>query len=491
MFIKRSLKTKKPTHKIGGNKMKNVNTHKQAAIKNASTCPQRSYNELVEWLYANWSTNKDDVTLSSIKKLDQAFGTISQKLNTILITGSNGKSLTAHFTAKLLREEGLSVGTFYSPHLLTYNERFSFNDEIISNKTFIDLGNEVINTATTLKISLNSFDILTMMAFLYFKSNKVDVVVLEVRESGKPNATTICTPKVAAITRVTDPEIEKNTKEVINSVLSIVQPGTHVVSADQSKANLQIMQDITTQKGAQWSMPIRKLAQLSYPFEQLHGRCAALAERIAFIYINTFASQNTVVVNNSLLTKQKGQRGRPTLVAKRQSELNPKKTTEQFWKETYSMLPGRFQLLDKEKPTVLLDNASTIDAFKNVLLGARLLHYQRPLKGLTVVLGCNNKNIDIPEFLKLLRYFFKKTSGQVIVCPVQPAPGHQGDQAWDVEKVTNDIKSMKIKAKSAKSFKEAFEMAQKTVDTRHGLIVVTGSPSIITEYWKYKGIKKL
>ncbi len=471
--------------------MKNVDTHKQAAVKNATTGHQRSYNELVEYLDANWSTNKDDKTLSCIKKLDQAFGTVSQKLNTILITGSNGKSLTAHFTTKLLREEGLAVGTFYSPHILTYNERFSCNDETISNKTFTDLGNEVINTASTMKISPNSFDILTMMALLYFESNKVDVVVLEVSESGKPNATTICVPKVAAVTRITEPEVEKDAEKVINAVLAIVRPGTHVVSADQSKANLHIMQDITAQKGAQWSMPIRKLAQLSYPFEQLHGRCAALAERIAFIYINTFASQDAVVVNNSLLTKQKGQRGRPTLEAKRQSELNPKKTTDQFWKETHSTLPGRFQLLDKEKPTILLDNASSIDAFKNILLGARLLHYQRPLKGLTVILGCNNKNLDIPEFLKLLRYFFKKTSGQIVVCPIEPMPGHQGDYAWDVEKVTNDIKSMKIKAKPAKSFKEAFEMAQKTVDTRHGLVVITGSPSIVTEYWKYKGIKKL
>ncbi len=471
--------------------MKNVNAHKQAVAKNVTTGHQRSYNELVEYLDANWSTNKDDKTLSCIKKLDQAFGTVSQKLNTILITGSNGKSLTAHFTTKLLREEGLAVGTFYSPHILTYNERFACNDETISNKTFTDLGNEIINTASAMKISPNSFDILTMMALLYFKSNKVDVVVLEVSESGKPNATTICIPKVAAVTRVTEPEVEKDAKKVINAVLSIVRSGTHVVSADQSKANLQIMQDITIQKGAQWSMPIRKLAQLSYPFEQLHGRCAALAERTAFIYINTFASHNAVVVNNSLLTKQKGQRGRPTLEAKRQSELNPKKTTEQFWKETYSLLPGRFQLLDKEKPTILLDNASSIDAFKNILLGARLLHYQRPLKGLTVILGCNNKNLDIPEFLKLLRYFFKKTSGQIIVCPIEPMPSHQGDYAWDVEKVTNDIKSMKIKAKPAKNFKEAFEMAQKTVDTRHGLIVITGSSSIITEYWKHKGIKKL
>jgi hypothetical protein len=263
------------------------------------------------------------------------------------------------------------------------------------------------------------------------------------------------------------------------------------VSADQSKLNLQTMQDIVTEKGGEWAMPIRKLAPLAYPFEQLHGRCAALAERITSIYMNACAHKDAVIVTNSLLTKTKGRRGRPTLEVKRQSELNPKRTIEQFWKETLSTLPGRFQLLDKEKPTILLDPAANLDAFKNLLLGTRLLHYKRPLKGLTIILGCNNPELDTNELIKLLRYFFKKTSGQVVVCPVNPIPGQKGSQAWNVEKITNDIKSMKIKAKSAANFNEALEMAQKTVDERHGIIVIAGSASIISEYWKNKGMKKL
>lgn len=50
---------------------------------------------------------------------------------------------------------------------------------------------------------------------------------------------------------------------------------------------------------------------------------------------------------------------------------------------------------------------------------------------------------------------------------------------------------MKIKAKSAHSFKEAFDLAQKLVDERYGLIVVAGSSTLITAYWHYKGMKKL
>lgn len=475
--------------------MKTMNTTKQSTSKDAIIAGrQRSYNEIVEYLDAHWQTNKNAADLAVIKQLDKSFDSVSQKLDTIVINGTNGKSITAHFTAKLLQEEGLTVGTFYSPHILTYNERFIINDESISNKAFTDIGNEVINSAESLQLEANSYDILTMMSFLYFSKNNVDIVLLEVSEGGTHNAVSISTPKIVAITRIADPDIitdSPETKALIVEITGVIKKDTHVVSADQSKLNLQIMQDLTMQKGGQWAMPIRKLASLPYPYEQLHGRCAALAERIAFIYINNFANKNSVIVNASILTKQKGQRGRPTLEAKRQLDLHPKKTLDQFWKDTVNNLPGRFQIFDKEKPTILLDNASNIDAFKNILLGIRLLHYQRPLKGLTIVLGCNDNTIDIPELLKLLRYFFKKTSGQVIVCAIDPLPGHKGDSAWDVDKIANDIKSMKIKARGAHSFKEAFEAAQATVDERHGLVIITGSQSIVTEYWKYKGIKKL
>jgi len=474
--------------------MKNATTQKPTAAPK-SVGKLRSYNEIIDYLETRWTANRADTTLSCLKQLDKALGSLSQKVPTVIIAGTNGKSLTAHFTTRLLREEGLTVGTFYAPHLLTYNERFSLNNETISNKVLTDVGNEVINTAEELNLALNSFELLTMMALVYFKQSNVDVAILEVNENGPSDATNICSSKIVAITRIIDPQASPNAKStdkaLIQEILSIVKPGSTVVSADQSKLNLQTMQDIVLEKNAEWAMPIRKLAPLVYPFEQLHGRCAALAERITSIYINAFAQQDPALAVHSLLTKKKGQRGRPTLEVKRQTELNPKRTIEQFWKETLSTLPGHFQLLDKEKPTILLDPAANLDAFKNLLLGTRLLHYKRPLKGLTIILGCNNEELDIHELIKLLRYFFKKTSGQVIVCPVEPVPGHKGHKAWDVEKVTNDIKSLKIKAKATASFAEALEAAQKTVDERHGVIVITGSASIVSEYWKHKGLKKL
>lgn len=467
---------------------------KQKSPKNVGQpSKQRTYAEVIEFLDKQWNVSVD-TTLERMKKLDAAFDYPSKKVAPILVAGTNGKSLTIYFTTQLFKAEGLKVGTFSSPHILTYNERLGLNNEAISNKLFTEIANDVIATAEKLGIDAHSQEVLTMMALLYFVQEKTDIAIFEVADETQYSPVNICTAKVATITRVTNSTIHENSEtiaEKTRALMSIVKKGTHIVSGDQSKATLQLMQDLTEEQGGHWAMPIRKLAPLNYPFEQLHGRCAALAERIAQLYVEHFMKKDTTILINSLLMKQKGQRGRPTIEAKRELEINPRKTVEQFWKEVSHEIPGKFQLLDKEKPTLLLDTANNIDAIENLLLGIRLLHYQRPLKGLTIIIGAASDTLHNEEFLKLCRYFFKKTSGQLLICPnTEVLAGTHEEKSWNVEQVANDLKSMKIKAKACKNFEEAFELAKKSVDERHGLVVITGSQSIVSQYWHNKGIKK-
>lgn len=471
-----------------------MSTIRQMSPKSAAILgKQRSYTEVVEFLEKNWAPTHDEKSIERMKKLDKLFGHPSQQLKTILVAGTNGKSLTAHFATKLLRKEGLSVGTFLSPHILTYNERIGTDGETIPSKTFTELANEVINVAEGTGIKVTSRELLTQMALNYFVSQNVDVAILEAEYRAASDATAICPAQVVAITRLTGDATDSAgaaSDEVLKKYVGIVTKGTHLVSADQNKSNLKRMSEWTKEVEAHWAMPIRKLVNLSYPFEQLHGRCAALAERAASIFVNQFANKDALALDESILTHQKGQRGRPTLAAKRQLELNPKRTIEHFWKETVSDLPGHFQLLDKEKPTVLLDNAENLDAFENLLLGIRLLHYQRPVKGLAFVIGCPKDSVEPETFAKLIRYFFKKISGHIILCPLKKTASWQAD-SWDVEAMSDALKAVKVKARIAGSFREGFDTAKKLVNERHGLIVLTGSATILNEYWCQKGIKKL
>jgi len=469
-------------------------TQKSPGKSTATVGTVLNYNEVVEFLNAHWSTNIQDKDFKVLKKIDKELGNPSEKVAVVAVAGSNGKSITINLAAQLLKEEGLKVGCLYSPHILTYNERIALNNESVPNKVFTEIGNDVIRIIKTAGLTAHSQEVLLAMALHHFAKSDVDVVLVEVPEGFEVNPISFCNPKITAITRVISDAPLKDgdiPQKLLDEIFSVVKPGSYVVSADQSKLYLQTMLERSAECKANWSMPIRKLAQLSYPFEQIHGRCAALAERIADIFVNTLAYKDAIVVGKSLIAKEKGQRGRPTLEAKRQAELNPKRTVEQFWRETENGLSGRFQLLDREKPSILLDNAHNMDAFKNLLLGVRLLHYQRPLKGLTVVVGCNNPELDVTEFLKLFRYFFKKTPGELIICPVESAVYSKEYSDWDIAKINSEIAAMKIKACVAENFEQAIIEAQSSVDERHGLVVVTGSSEILREYWKFKGIKKV
>lgn len=468
------------------------NVQQTGARKPLIVGKQRSYHELVDYLDQHWSVAPDR-SLERTRQLDKALDGLSHKIPAILVGGTNGKSLTIHFAARLLKAEGLKVGTLSAPHILMYNERLSLNHEAISNKTFTEIGNRVIHAAEQLGIEAHSSELLTMMALQFFKEQKADVAIMEVHRGGTADPVNIMPAKVVTITRVTEPNVAMTEAELANlaqEMTGIVKRGTHITSGDQNKSTLQLMQQLTEKQGGVWAMPIRKLANLPYPLEQLHGRCAALAERIAQMFVEAYSVQMTSA--DSLLCKPKGTRGRPTLETKRQLELNPRKTIEQFWKEEAPQLSGKFQILDKEKPSILLDTASNIDAFKNFLLGIRLLHYQRPLKGLAIIVGAAKHTLHGEEFLKQVRYFFKKTSGQIFICPLEDTlPGAQESTSWHAEQIANDIKGMKVKARSCKSFEEAFDLAKKSVDERHGLVAITGSHTIVHAYWKHKGMKKL
>ena len=81
--------------------MKNVTNQKPTTASKAAG-KQRSYNEVIDYLETHWTANRADTNLSCVKQLDKALGSLSQKVPTVVIAGTNGKSLTAHFATRLI-----------------------------------------------------------------------------------------------------------------------------------------------------------------------------------------------------------------------------------------------------------------------------------------------------------------------------------------------------------------------------------------------------
>ena len=450
----------------------------------------RGYSEVVEYLNSLKSYEYGEKSLQRMKMIDKLFNNVSTKIETILVGGTNGKSLTMHFASKLLKEEGYKVGTSYSTHFLMYNERLVTDAQnSITNKDFTDTVNKVIDVTEKNNIQATAFEITTMAGILHFIDEKVDVALFEVCYGGKYDATNIFTPKIAAVSRVAEDNrgiLGSDLDQVVFEMLEIAKPGCWFISAEQSKIRLQKMKSWIDEHQVKWSMPIRKFATLPYIFEQLYGRIASLGERIVQVYIEDIKGKFSPFLRGNLLATQKGQRGRPTLEAKRNAELNPVKTLKGFWLDQFNLLKGRFELLDKEKPTILLDSANNLDAFTNLFLGIRLLHYQKPLKGLSLVITLS-KAVNSIEAIKLIRYLLKKVSGQLFFVTLEGAD----TSFYMAEELEKQSKELNVKTKICQTFAEAFELAKTSVDERDGLVAVSGSHEIVGEYWKYRGIKKI
>ncbi|MBM3894620.1 hypothetical protein FJ366_03445 [Candidatus Dependentiae bacterium] len=440
-----------------------------------------SYGDVVARLETAIVSEYSAQAVERMARIDAALGYVSKKIDIVLVAGTNGKSLAIHFAGKLFREEGISVGECYSSHILSYNERISVNQHVLNNKTFSEAVATVFAACDREKIIATAFEITTMAALVFFVQEGVSVALVETSLGGCFDATAALPAKLVAITRVAQDHkdvLGQDLDAVALQMVELAQRGAWVVSAEQSKHRLQKMKEVALKNGINWAMPLRKTSQLPYLFEQLYGKTASLGERIAQMYQEKVLGKLSPFLMGNTLSIKQGQRGRPTLEAKRQATLNPVKSLKMFWTEHLDLLRGRFELLDKEKPTVLIDNADNLDALNNLLLGIRLLHYQRPLKGFVLIIGLA-AHVDVDEAMKALRYLLRKVGGAVFFIDL---PG--GEASFSVSALMKKAETFGINARAFLSFKEAFDEAKTLVDERHGLVAATGSARVVASYWR-------
>ena len=117
----------------------------------------------------------------------------------IHVTGTNGKGSVTVMIDHLLREHGLSVGRYTSPHLHDFRERIVVDGEKIGIEALNELSDKVLKFSEEKGIQLTFFEATTLVALLYFKASKTDWVVLEVGMGGRLDATNIVDGELAAL----------------------------------------------------------------------------------------------------------------------------------------------------------------------------------------------------------------------------------------------------------------------------------------------------
>ena len=160
--------------------------------------------EVEKWLHSRIGLNFRS-GLGRMQKAVDLLGNPEQTYPIIHVTGTNGKGSTIAFMRELFVSHGKKVGTFTSPHIVSIHDRICINGNPISDADFIRLADQVKTMEQRLLEThdqLSFFELLTLIALLYFKEQEVDLVLLEVGIGGLLDTTNIVTGEIAIITSI-------------------------------------------------------------------------------------------------------------------------------------------------------------------------------------------------------------------------------------------------------------------------------------------------
>jgi len=190
----------------------------------------------------------------------EALGSPHLSSRFIHVAGTNGKGSTCAMIERTLREAGLRTGLYTSPHLVEPTERIRICGEPVGAGEFADAFSEVHNTAERLiaagAIDMHPtyFETVTAMAYLLFRSRRVDTVVLETGMGGRLDATNVVDPLLSVITPI-DFDHEKFLGDTIPQIAfekaGIIKPGRPVAVSRQHAAAMHVLEHRAAEAGSQ------------------------------------------------------------------------------------------------------------------------------------------------------------------------------------------------------------------------------------------------
>jgi dihydrofolate synthase/folylpolyglutamate synthase len=177
------------------------------------------------------------LSLEPIRSLLDRLGLPRAGLSALHIAGSKGKGSTALLAEGLLRARGLRVGTFTSPHLASWTERFRVDGEEVAGEKLAEAVERLRPEVDALREERpedapSFFDATTAAALLLFADAEVDHVVLEVGLGGRLDSTNIVTPAVSCVTSIELEHTEKlgtSLAAIAREKAGIAKPGVPLV----------------------------------------------------------------------------------------------------------------------------------------------------------------------------------------------------------------------------------------------------------------------
>jgi len=207
------------------------------------------YQQALDYLY-NSFVNYETMPMSrdaahfDLRRMDELMLRLDnphQAARSVHVAGTKGKGSTAAMIASVLTAAGYTTGLNTSPHLIDLRERIKVDGEFITEEELITLVEKLRPEFDTVKQQatygeLTTFEVLTALAFYYFREKGADFQVMEVGLGGRLDATNIINPEVAVITSISLDHTEvlgNSLAEIAAQKAGIIKPGGVVVTSPQ------------------------------------------------------------------------------------------------------------------------------------------------------------------------------------------------------------------------------------------------------------------
>ena len=160
--------------------------------------------------------------------------------------------------ASILTQAGYRVGLYTSPHLLSFTERIQADGRPIPEDDFARLTEslkpevEAVNRLGDLG-ELTTFELLTALAFVYFREIGADYQVLEAGLGGRLDATNVVRPEVCVITSISFDHMDvlgNTLAQIAAEKAGIIKPGSTVVCSPQFPEAMAVIEKACRERGA-------------------------------------------------------------------------------------------------------------------------------------------------------------------------------------------------------------------------------------------------
>lgn len=242
--------------------------------------------------------------LTRITELLERMGNPEKQLKFVHIAGTNGKGSTAAMTASVLKEAGYRTGLFISPFIHVFNERIQVNGQPIRDEELVELTTCIRGLAEQMEDKPTEFELITALAFEYFKRSQCDIVVLEVGLGGKLDSTNVIDcPEVAVITALGldhMKELGDTMEDIAAAKAGIIKENGHVVFYGENPVAYPIVAGTAEEKHCTFTVP--DYATLIVGRQDLNGQSFSYGryENLRIGLLGTYQLKNAAVVMETI-----------------------------------------------------------------------------------------------------------------------------------------------------------------------------------------------